>query len=59
MKEFNIDNIDQLRELIDTKDNEQLQANIKDLHPADLAELINELDDADEALLYTRVDRFV
>lgn len=50
MKEFNIDNIDQLRELIDTKDKEQLQANIQDLHPADLAELINELDDADEAL---------
>ncbi len=50
MKEFNIENIDQLKELIDRKDKEQLQASIQDLHPADLAELITELDDADEAL---------
>lgn len=50
MKEFNIDNIDQLKELIEAKNETQLKADIKDLHPADIAELINELDDTDEAL---------
>lgn len=50
MKEFNIDNIDQLKKLIDAKDEEQLRIEIKDLHPADIAELINELDDTNEAL---------
>ena len=47
MKEFNIDNIDQLRELIEAKNETQLKADIKDLHPADIAELITELDDTD------------
>ncbi len=51
MKEFNIDNIDQLKELIEAKNETQLKADIKDLHPADIAELITELDDTDEALL--------
>ena len=50
MKEFNIDNIDQLKELIEAKDEVQLKEYIKDLHPADIAELINELDDTDTAL---------
>ena len=50
MKEFNIDNIDQLKELIEAKNGEQLKAEIKDMHPADIAELIADLDDADEAL---------
>ena len=50
MKEFNIDNIDQLKELIEAKDVAQLKADIKDMHPADIAELINELDDTEEAL---------
>ena len=50
MKEFNIDNIDQLEDLIEAKDEAQLKAYISDLHPADIAELIAELDDADEAL---------
>ena len=50
MKEFNIDNIDQLEDLIEAKDEVQLKAYISDLHPADIAELIAELDDADEAL---------
>ena len=50
MKEFNIDNIDQLKELIEAKDEVQLKEYIKDLHPADIAELINELDGTDEAL---------
>ena len=50
MKEFNIDNIDQLKKLIEAKNGEQLKAEIKDLHPADIAELIKDLDDVDEAL---------
>ena len=50
MKEFNIDNIDQLEDLIEAKDEAQVKAYISDLHPADIAELIAELDDADEAL---------
>ena len=50
MKELNIDNIDQLKELIEAKNETQLKADIKDLHPADIAELITELDDTDEAL---------
>ena len=50
MKEFNIDNIDQLKELIETKDEVQLKEYIKDMHPADIAELIAGLDDVDEAL---------
>ncbi len=50
MKEFNIDNIDQLHELIEAKDGERLRAEMKDMHPADIAELIAELDDVEEAL---------
>ena len=48
MKEFDLDYIDKLKELVETKDEAQVKADIKDLHPADIAELINELDDADE-----------
>lgn len=50
MKEFNIDNIDQLKKLIEANDAEQLKTEIKDLHPADIAELIKELDETEEAL---------
>ena len=50
MKEFNIDNIDQLENLIEAKDEAQLRSLIVDLHPADIAELIAELDDVDDAL---------
>ena len=50
MKEFNIDNIDQLEALIEAKDEAQLKTYIDDLHPADIAELIAELNDVDEAL---------
>ena len=50
MKEFNIDNIDRLEDLIEAKDEAQLRAYVSDMHPADIAELIAELDDVDEAL---------
>ena len=50
MKEFNIDNIDRLEDLIEAKDEAQLRAYVSDMHPADIAELIAELDDVDDAL---------
>ena len=50
MKEFDLDYIDKLKELIEAKDEAQVRVDIQDLHPADIAELINELDDADDAL---------
>ncbi len=50
MKEFNIENFDQLEALIQAKDEVQLKPLLADLHPADIAELIAELDDVDDAL---------
>jgi len=50
MKEFDIDLIDKLKELIEAKDSAQVLAEIKDLHPADIAELVSELDDTDDSL---------
>ncbi len=50
MKEFNIENFDQLEALIQAKDEVQLKPLLADLHPADIAELIAELDNVDDAL---------
>ncbi len=50
MKEFNIENFDQLEALIQAKDEAQLKPLLADLHPADIAELIAELDEVDDAL---------
>ena len=50
MKEFDIDLIDKLKELIEAKDSVQVLAEIKDLHPADIAELVSELDNTDDSL---------
>ena len=50
MKEFDIENINQLQELIETKNEAQLKIELQDLHPADIAELINELDETDDSL---------
>lgn len=50
MKEFDIDLIDKLKELIEAKDSAQVLAEIKDLHPADIAELVSELDNTDDSL---------
>ena len=50
MKEFDIDLIDKLKERIEAKDSAQVLAEIKDLHPADIAELVSELDDTDDSL---------
>ena len=50
MKEFDLDYIDKLKELVETKDEAQVKADIKDLHPADIAELVSELDNTDDSL---------
>ena len=49
MKEYNEENIKQLGQLIESQDTEQVRVFIADMHPADIAELVNDLD-ADEAL---------
>ena len=49
MKEFNEEYLSNLNELIEKKDEELVRAKIKDMHPADIAELVGDLDD-DEAL---------
>lgn len=50
MKDFDIEIIDRLKELIEAKDTVQVLEEIKDLHPADIAELVSELDDTDDSL---------
>ena len=47
MKEFTEDYLSTLNQLIDNKDEEQVRAKIEDLHPADIAELVGDLDDPD------------
>ena len=54
MKEYNEEYIKQLGQLIESQDTEQVQALIADMHPADIAELVDGLD-ADEALFIMRL----
>lgn len=54
MKEFNEEYIEKLNDIIDQKDEEALKLEIKDLHPADIAELVEDLD-TDEALFLLRL----
>ncbi|MBQ0114491.1 MAG: magnesium transporter [Bacteroidales bacterium] len=49
MKEYNEKSLDQICDLIEKKDIEGLLQTIGDLHPADIAEIVDELD-TDEAL---------
>ena len=49
MKEFSEEYLSNLNELIASKNEELVRAQIRDLHPADLAELVGDLHD-DEAL---------
>ena len=49
MKEYTEDYLKQINELIDNKDEAQVLEQIKDMHPADIAELVSDLD-ANEAL---------
>ena len=50
MKEVNIDYIDNLKQLIQAQDKARVIEDIKDLHPADIAELMSDLGDADDSL---------
>ncbi len=44
MKELNEQHIERLVELIDAKDREQVMQLVTDLHPADIAEIVSDLD---------------
>ncbi|MBQ3960556.1 MAG: magnesium transporter [Muribaculaceae bacterium] len=54
MKEFNEEYIEKLNDIIDQKDEAALKLEIKDMHPADIAELVEDLD-TDEALFLLRL----
>ena len=54
MKEFNEEYIEKLNEIIDQKDENALKNEIKDMHPADIAELVEDLD-IDEALFLLKL----
>ena len=55
MKELKEFNMEQLKALIEARDEAQLQPQITQMHPADIAELIDELGDVDEALYILRL----
>src|SRR3972149_7028746 len=48
--------IDELKELIDAKDDASALTKINDLHPADIAEIFNELDPEEATFLYNLLD---
>ena len=54
MKEFNEEYIEKLNKIIDQKDENALKDEIKDMHPADIAELVEDLD-IDEALFLLKL----
>ena len=45
MKEFTEEYLLSLNQLIDNKEEEKVKEQIQDLHPADIAELVGDLDD--------------
>ncbi len=49
MKEFSKEYIERLNTMIEQHDTEAISTELKDMHPADIAELVNDLHD-DEAL---------
>lgn len=53
---MNSEDIKLVTELIEKKDSDQLKEVIKDLHPADIAELCNELDAEDARFIYLLLD---
>ena len=53
---MNSEDIKLVTELIEKKDSDQLKEVIKDLHPADSAELCNELDAEDARFIYLLLD---
>ena len=59
MKEYTKEFMEDLQEIIARKDVELGRKLLKDLHPADIAELFEELDIADEEFLESLLDREV
>lgn len=53
---MNSEDIKLVTELIEKKDSDQLKEVIKDLHPADIAELCNRLDAEDARFIYLLLD---
>ena len=56
MKEFTEEYLSKLNDLIDSKDEEQVRAQIQDLHPADIAELVGDLDDQEALFIMLLLD---
>ena len=54
MKEFSKEYIERLNTMIEQHDTEAISTELKDMHPADIAELVNDLHD-DEALYVMRM----
>jgi magnesium transporter len=54
--EINDDYIDKVKELIEQKDEEQVRAMLRDLHPADIAELCNDLKMEEARFVYLLLD---
>ena len=56
MKEFEELDFDQIRELIEQKNAESIKELLSDLHPADIAELCDELDVEEARFIYLQLD---
>ena len=56
MKEFTEEYLQTLNELIDNKNEELVRAKIQDLHPADIAELVGDLDDQEALFIMLLLD---
>ena len=56
MKEFTEDYLLNLKQLIESKNEELVRAQIRDLHPADLAELVGDLSDEDALFIMLMLD---
>jgi len=54
MKEFSKEYIERLNTMIEQHDTEAISTELKDMHPADIAELVNDLHD-EEALYVMRM----
>ena len=53
---MNNDDLTNVSDLIENKESEKLKEILKDLHPADIAELCNELDAEDARFIYLLLD---
>ena len=56
MKEFTEEYLQNLNQLIDNKNEELVRAQIRDLHPADLAELVGDLNDEEALFIMMMLD---